>query len=1654
MLTGQGWTQIVHHFGGHASLPDTVFRHVIIDDSTGDVFVSGVNVLYKLSGSLQLVTYNVTGPKPDHLNCQPDPKLACNYSRNATNNVNQALVIVPWQHLVIACSTLYYGYCEKFSMFNLTHIETVYAHVVPNDQHASVVVVVSSGDVDAGGSSPAKLYIGTTHSNVGSVLFNNKVPMVSSRSVDTLKHTTKFTTSTFIDLLPQYLMEDFKIYFKAGFSHETYTYFVVVRPKSVNGLLVYSTWLARLCHGDDQFHSYIEVPLECSVGNHTYTLATAAHLARPTQRFPRFNQAGDALFVSFSTAEGNTANTTTDAAVCAYTMGHVKIKFVQNIKKCFFGEGKIGPAHLVMPRRCTPANVDFCGQNDFNNPIEGQLPILASSVHPLTGHMVTSLAVKPVGQFIVALLGSDQGQLVKMVLWPSSGPRTANPVYGVLDIELGMAIKHDLLLDSSDAHAYVLTSSKVYMVQLSDCSPYKSCGACHAVADPHCGWCMLQNRCTLPTECADSDVVHNWVSFLGNWCPAISSLTPHMVDRSRFRDTKFVVNLRNVPLIADQSGLKCELQSTQRKLFSMTESVTSDTVTCQPFSSNQSVPSDTGFVELEFSVVMNDTRVASKPVFVYQCSFLDSCTRCTETKFGCVWCPLDGSCVNSTYVCTNNQDISSSSSCPWVSSLGVDPASGTKELLLPAGVSSAVDVIVINLQEQYAKNLKCRFAIGGGLIVSANVSQPVTPESTHITCQAIEFNFKENQPFKTVAVDVLWGDNKSLDSPNKTHVQIYKCDAMKDTCGQCLILEPHYHCGWCVDHCSLKDHCLVGWLDRSRTCPNPQITTFSPTSGPVLGGTKIMVNGSNLGKVFEDLVGGVTVAGVPCKVRQENYVPSMSFTCMTSAAVCVTSDGGCVTSESGDVQTGGVKVVVNETYNAESVEHFHYVIPKLTDFHPKKGPLAGGTRVTVRGEHLDTGYEANITQNGSVSQVLSRNRTYLVFNTTEQSQPGMASVHVVIDNQECRLDDKKFEYITNPTIISVKPKKAIFKGGIRLTVRGTALDSVAEPSLVLKLPSGHVYVACTVVTSTEMHCLVPPLGIRQHSALYIKFGFLMDGVTALEDISTTQPNIGTMMLLPNPVAYPFLEEGGVREYDAEGLVILGQNLNVLGHFPQTFHILVGSSPCNVTAFQTNQILCVPPRQPLHLNEDRKAKVVVTLGNFWADIGFLHYTEDSGSLPMLLILGIALGVSLPLLLILLFLLFICLRRHYSQTHKKPMVKLVPDAAGSLRPMYRYQQENAANTDRNGQALEMVPLRSDEDGAASDINNGQGNSNACLSAVLDGIHDTILKRTIQEVLVPRERLEIGDVIGKGHFGCVYVARMRDAELGFAVKVAVKTLQGNNFNQEAIESFLAEGVIMKDFNHPHILRLLGMSIDERGNPMVILPYMANGDLRSYVKDKTRSFTARQLLRLAQQVAEGMAYLASLNFIHRDLAARNCMIDDVMTVKVADFGLARCLYQKEYYSSREHKGKMPIKWMALESLEDLIFTTKSDVWSFGVLLWELMTRCMTPYPDVDVFDIRNYLASGQRLRQPKYCPDSIYKIMCDCWHAKPEKRPSFIDLVNQLELLLNPPSKKRFPLDGGEPMYMNIRLESSDYLEPISTEEGDNGWKSGQDLGKVDFV
>ncbi|XP_062979994.1 tyrosine-protein kinase Mer isoform X2 [Elgaria multicarinata webbii] len=318
---------------------------------------------------------------------------------------------------------------------------------------------------------------------------------------------------------------------------------------------------------------------------------------------------------------------------------------------------------------------------------------------------------------------------------------------------------------------------------------------------------------------------------------------------------------------------------------------------------------------------------------------------------------------------------------------------------------------------------------------------------------------------------------------------------------------------------------------------------------------------------------------------------------------------------------------------------------------------------------------------------------------------------------------------------------------------------------------------------------------------------------------------------------------------------------------------------------------------------------------------------------------------------------------------------------------------------------------------------------------------LQEKLQDVVIVRNNLALGKILGEGEFGSVVEGNLSHPD-GTIQKVAVKTMKLDSFSQREIEEFLREAACMKDFDHPNVIKLLGVCIEPSSQqvpkPMVILPFMKYGDLHSFLLRSRLGMgpqyvPLQTLLKFMVHIALGMEYLSNRHFLHRDLAARNCMLRDDMTVCVADFGLSKKIYSGDYYR-QGRIAKMPVKWIAIESLADRVYTTKSDVWAFGVTMWEIATRGMTPYPGVQNHEIYDYLLHGSRLKQPDGCLDELYEIMYSCWRADPVDRPTFSELKLHLEKLWESLPALSEPADV---IYINTSLleESAEEL----TEDSD---------------
>ncbi|XP_075984549.1 heartless isoform X2 [Anticarsia gemmatalis] len=298
------------------------------------------------------------------------------------------------------------------------------------------------------------------------------------------------------------------------------------------------------------------------------------------------------------------------------------------------------------------------------------------------------------------------------------------------------------------------------------------------------------------------------------------------------------------------------------------------------------------------------------------------------------------------------------------------------------------------------------------------------------------------------------------------------------------------------------------------------------------------------------------------------------------------------------------------------------------------------------------------------------------------------------------------------------------------------------------------------------------------------------------------------------------------------------------------------------------------------------------------------------------------------------------------------------------------------------------------------------------------------------VPRETLALGKVLGEGEFGKVVKAEcVGILKPGMQSVVAVKMLKEGHTDAEMM-ALVSEMEMMKMIGkHVNIINLLGCCTQD-GPLYVIVEYAPNGNLREFLRNhrpgnryesptedlkEKKTLTQKDLVSFSYQVARGMEYLASRRCIHRDLAARNVLVSDDCILKIADFGLAKDVHSNDYYRKKT-EGRLPVRWMAPESLYHKVFTTQTDVWSFGVLLWEIMTLGGTPYPTVPGQYMYQHLSAGHRMEKPPCCSLEIYMLMRECWSFSPGDRPSFTELVEDLDKILTVTANQEY-LDLGLP-------------------------------------
>uniref|UniRef100_A0A665VDW9 Hepatocyte growth factor receptor n=1 Tax=Echeneis naucrates TaxID=173247 RepID=A0A665VDW9_ECHNA len=753
-----------------------------------------------------------------------------------------------------------------------------------------------------------------------------------------------------------------------------------------------------------------------------------------------------------------------------------------------------------------------------------------------------------------------------------------------------------------------------------------------------------------------------------------------------------------------------------------------------------------------------------------------------------------------------------------------------------------------------------------------------------------------------------------------------------------------------------------GWCDgrctRAHQCPasvwtqqhcTPVITKVFPASGPIRGSTAVTICGRNFGFDRTESFKASLVTIIKISLLMKDLLNACKCIC---------------------------PVVIQD--------------PVIHEIFPTFGPKSGNTMLTIRGAFLDTGNKRDVTVGKAACKILSLSPTMLTCKTPPHAVPSDQPVKLTVDSVE-RLAPVLFTYNQDPIINSIQPSRSFVSGGCTVSAHGFFLQSGLQPQMVLT--TGQDAKSCVYGENrTSIQCTTPSLAkLALQPPVVTKVAFVLDGY------STDQWDLIY-------VEDPLFQDPKLTSKDNKSIVELkGDRMDREAMKCQV--LTVSNHSCESLTLVGNTLECTVPTE-LQAATSKELQVEWRQADSIKHLGKVTLAQEQD------FTGLIVGCVCVSLLLLLLATLLMWRRN---KHIDDLSEVWYDGRGHIQHLDRLANARSVSPTNEMVSHESVDYRTTLLEGTQQNRPGELVSPLLMAPVhIDPscLHPDLLTE-VQHVVIAREQLllHLNQVIGRGHFGCVFHGTLLEPD-GQKQHCAVKSLNRIT-DLEEVSQFLKEGIIMKDFSHPNVLSLLGICLPPEGSPLVVLPYMKHGDLRNFIRDEAHNPTVKDLMGFGLQVARGMEYLASKKFVHRDLAARNCMLDESYTVKVADFGLARDVYDKEYYSVHNKSGvKLPVKWMALESLQTHKFTTKSDVWSFGVLLWELMTRGAPPYSDVNSFDITVYLLQGRRLLQPEFCPDALYTVMIECWHPKPERRPSFSELVSRISAIFSSFSGEHYVL------------------------------------------
>ncbi|XP_069040201.1 plexin A3 [Lepisosteus oculatus] len=1228
---------------GRFRVADTTLTHLTVHRQTGEVFVGAVNWIYKLSDNLTELRSHQTGPVDDNARCYPPPSVrACAHRLAPSDNVNKMLLVDYRGRRLVACGTIWQGVCQFLRLEDLFKLgephhrkEHYLSGAREADGMAGVVVEEDEegeGAVGKEAKAGSRLFIGAAidgKSEYFPTLSSRKL-VVNEESVSmfSLVYQDEFVSSQIkipSDTLSLY--PAFDIYYVYGFASRSYIYFLTLQldtqltQMDATGEKFFTSKIVRMCADDTEFYSYVEFPLGCTKDGVEYRLVQAAYKHRPGRRLARalgLSEKEDVLFVLFSQGQKNRANPPRETVLCLFTLRQVNEAMRERIKSCYRGEGKLSLPWLLnkeLPCINTPKQIgdDFCGLV-LNQPLGGLHVIEGVPLFDDRTEGMAAVAAYTYGEHSVVFVGTRSGQLKKIRVDDIPPPAQNALLYETVPVVEGSPILRDMVFSPDYQYIYLLSNKQVTRVPVESCGQYRSCRACLGSGDPHCGWCVLHNKCSRQEACEKWAEPRRFTAELAQ-CVEIS-VTPSNVSVTA-PAMELSVKVRNVPELL--AGVTCsfgELMESEGEVLAKGQ------VRCTS-PSPRDIPSltqghgDKRVVRLALRSKETGQKFVSTDFVFYNCSVLQSCLSCVSSAFPCHWCKYRHICTNNLANCSFQEGrVSGVEGCPQILP--------TNDILVPAGMVRPITLRARNLPQPQSgqKNYECVFSIQG----KVQRVPAVRFNSSCIQCQNTSYWY-EGDELGDLPVDfsVVWDGDFFIDKPASMKALLYKCPAQRESCGLCLKAEPSFECGWCTaeKQCLLRQDCQApehNWLHPGRRnvrCSHPRITKIWPLTGPKEGGTRVTIVGENLGLHVREIT-HVRVAGVRCNPVPSEYISAERIVCDMEESLLPNPPGGAVELCIGDCVA---------EFRSQSVQIYNFVTPSFNKVHPDRGPVSGGTVITVSGRHLDAGSSVTVFLGQGECQFIRRSVREIVCQTPPSlAAPGPTNIKLYIDKAEIISPDTHYSYTEDPIVSSVEPGWSILDGSTPITVSGTNLLTIQEPRVRAKYGGVETTNVCHVVNDSVMTCLAPRITYTKRlppeSGLHPdEFGFILDHVTSLLALNGTP-----FTYYPNPTFDPLGNSGILEVKPGSPIILKGKNLipPAPGNTRLNYTVLIGETPCLLTVSES-QLLCDSP----DLTGEQRVTIVV--GGLEFSPGTLHIYSDS-ALTLPAIIGIGVGGGLLLVAI--------------------------------------------------------------------------------------------------------------------------------------------------------------------------------------------------------------------------------------------------------------------------------------------------------------------------------------------------------------------------------------------------------------------------------------